>query len=263
MSEIPLGRFAWYELLTSDPDAAPSFYRPLTGWTTETAEIGGGPYTLWLNGETPAGGMMQLPEEAVAGGAPPHWLVHISTPNLDETVAKATELGATILTSMTIPTVGSFAIIADPQGAVFSAYQPEGDTPGHDDLAGMGEFSWNELMTSDWEAAWAFYSELFGWKESHAMDMGEMGMYQMFNRGAHDLGGMFNKPPEVPWSSWIFYVKVEDAAAAVTSIKAMGGTVMNGPMEVPGGDIVAQCMDPQGAAFAVHSVAAGEASGGD
>ena len=140
--ETPLGRFCWYELMTTDPDAAPGFYGRVAGWTTEAWEGGESPYTMWMNGETSIGGVMQLPEEAQQQGAPPHWLAYISTPDIQRTTAKAIELGANVLMGpMEIPEVGTINVIQDPQGAVFSAYQPAGLTPGHDGPAGNGEIS--------------------------------------------------------------------------------------------------------------------------
>ena len=255
MSETPLGRFCWFELMTTDPRAATSFYRAIAGW--ETQEWGGPgetPYTMWMNGETPIGGVMRLPDEAAAAGAPPHWLPYVSTPDLDVTLARAQELGAeTLMGPMDIPTVGRIVVLRDPQGAVFSPYQPEGETPGNDEPAKLGEFSWHELATDDWEAAFGFYSELFGWEKADAMDMGPAGMYQMYHNGAHPIGGMFKRPPEVPVSNWLLYALVADAAAAAAKVNELGGQVLNGPMEVPGGGMIAQCMDPQGAAFAVHA----------
>jgi len=257
MSETPTGRFCWYELMTTNPDAAPTLYGAIAGWGTTPFEGADPPYTMWTNGETLIGGLMQLPQEAIDGGAPSHWLVHLSTPDVKATTAKAKELGATVLMEMDVPEVGSFAIIADPQGAAFATYQPTGDTPGHDDEPNMGEFSWSELATTDWQAAWSFYSELFGWQETEQMDMGDMGMHQMFGRGAHPLGGMMNKPPEMPVAAWLFYIGVPDVADAVEKVKESGGQVLSGPMEAPGGDMVARCMGPEGVAFAVHSVAQG------
>ena len=73
---FPRGRFIWYELMTSDPSAAQSFYTQLIGWTTKDGEIADQPYTEWMNGETPVGGVMQLPDEAKQQGAPPHWLAY-------------------------------------------------------------------------------------------------------------------------------------------------------------------------------------------
>jgi predicted enzyme related to lactoylglutathione lyase len=254
MSETPLGRPCWYELMTTDPEGAPDFYKRVAGWTTDAFEGGDQPYTMWVAGETPIGGVMELPEEAAQAGAPSHWLMYVSTPDIVATADKVRELGGSILTELDIPTVGKILIVQDPQGAVFSAYQPADETPGHDNPPGLSEFSWHELATTDWEAAWAFYSELFGWEQTEQMDMGEMGIYQMFGRGAHPLGGMFNKPAEMPVSAWMLYVRVPDVNAAAETVKELGGQVLNGPMEVPGGDTVAQCMDPAGAAFAVHSV---------
>jgi predicted enzyme related to lactoylglutathione lyase len=257
MADTPLGRFCWYELLTADPSAAPAFYGPLTGWGTMPFEGGGMPYTMWTNGDKPVGGLLDLPQEAIDGGAPPHWLAYVSTPDVGATVIKAKDLGGTVLADLDIPSVGSVAVIADPQGAVFAAFQPDGDTPGHDEPMGLGEVSWHELATDDREAAWDFYSALFGWQKTDQFDMGEAGTYQMFGRGAHPIGGIYNRPEGMPVCSWIYYVSVTDINEATEKVKEMGGTILNGPMEVPGGDWGAQCMDPQGAAFALHTLATG------
>ena len=259
MATIPLGRFCWYELLTTDPSAAPDFYGEIVGWGTSpwASDDGGPPYVMWTNGAEPIGGMMQLPDAAARAGAPPHWMAHISTPDLAATAAKAKALGGEVLNRMKVPAVGEFAIVRDPQGAIFSAFQPEGEAPGHDQPARDGEFSWHELATDGWASAWDFYAQLFGWEKGEANDMGEMGTYQVFGRGAHPVGGMFDRPPQMPVSAWLFYVKVPDLDAAVKAVAAHGGQVLNGPMEVPGGDRIAQCMDPQGAMFALHASARG------
>ncbi|MCH7565678.1 MAG: VOC family protein [Gemmatimonadetes bacterium] len=257
MSEIPLGRFVWYELLTDDPDGAQPFYKEVVGWGTSEWGDGPEPYTMWMNGETPVGGVMQLPEEAKAMGAPPHWLAYVATPDVDETGMRATALGGTILNGpMDIPMVGRISIIADPQGAVFAAFMPVDEVPGHEGPANLGEFSWHELITSDWEGAFAFYSALFGWEKTEAMDMGEMGTYQMFGRNGQTLGGMFNKSPDMPQPpSWLYYARVPDVDAAAEKVTSLGGTILNGPMEVPGGDKIVQCMDLHGVAFALHAKA--------
>ena len=256
------GRFLWYELMTSDLDGAKSFYPAITGWTTAPWDGGDQPYTMWMNGEGPIGGLMELPEEAAAAGAPPHWLVYIGTPDLDATVARATELGAQIIVpTMEIPEVGRMTIFADPQGAVFAAYQPQNDVA-PEVPPEEGTFSWNELVTSDREAAWAFYSDLFGWETTEEMDMGENGVYHMYGRpGRWPLGGIMNKPPEAPVSAWTVYVKVPSCEAAVETATANGGELLYGPVDVPGGDKIAHFRDPQGAWFAVHAVAGGDAEG--
>lgn len=249
MSDTPLGRFSWHELMTTDPDAARGFYTKITGWGTSMWEDGEKPYEMWMNGEMPVGGLMELPSPDV----PPCWLAYISTPGLDETLGKVRDLGGAVHGEMAVPEVGRFAVIADPQGGVIAILEPEGETPGHDGPPELGRFSWHELATTDADAAWAFYSEVFGWTEAGRMDMGDMGFYRSFGRGAHPLGGIFNGPPEMPAVGWLLYVRVPDVHAAARTVVELGGRILTGPMEVPGGDLVAHCMDPQGIAFAVHA----------
>ena len=224
---------------------------PVIGWGTMPFEEGAKPYTRWTVGGQPVGGSIELPDAAVQGGAPPHWCGYLSTPDVKATAARARELGATIMAEEDIPNVGSIAIIADPQGAIFGAYQPGNMIPGHDGARRVGEFSWHELMTTDWEAAWRFYSELFGWEDAGRMEMGPMGTYQMHGRAGVPLGGIMNCPPDVP-VGWIYYVRVADLDAACAETRTRGGEIVNEPMEVPGGDRIAHCRDPQGAFFAMH-----------
>ena len=256
---IPRGRFVWHALVTSDPEAAISFYTKLVGWDTQAWDGGPGQYHLWMNGETPVGGVAQLPAEAEPQGVPPGWLAYIATPDLDDTIRDAEARGGRVLSGPTdVPTVGRVAVMADPQGAVFAAHTAAGEAPGHDGVAGVGEASWHELATSDPGAAFDFYSQLFGWLKTDAQDMGPMGTYQMFGRSKDaSLGGIFQKPADAPGpSAWLSYVRVDSVDDRIDLVKRLGGQVVTGPMDVPGGDRVLQCVDPQGAVFALHSAAA-------
>ena len=212
---------------------------------------------MWTANETAIGGVMPLPEEAAKAGASPHWLSYVCVPSVDESVSQAEGLGAKVTVPGTdIPTVGRFAILSDPQGVVFAVFMPEAEAPGHEGPANDGEFSWHELATPDPEAAFSFYSELFGWEKTDTMDMGEMGTYQMYGRNGLTLGGIFKKPAEMPGPpAWLYYAKVDDVHPLAEQVKENGGQVLNGPMQVPGGsgDFIVQCMDPQGAVFALHS----------
>lgn len=258
MSDLPAGKFVWYELMTTDPDAAVPFYKEVLGWGTETWQgpsEGMPPYKMWMVGEGPIGGVMELPEQARAAGAPPHWLAYVAVEDADSIVAKAKGLGATVhVPPQDIPEVGRFAVLADPSGAVFALLQPSGDAPGHDGQPKVGEFSWHELMADNHAEALEFYQELFGWEKHDTMDMGEAGIYQLFGRGGVPAGGMMNKPPEMPMGAWNVYARVTDVDEAASRVSAGGGTVLHGPMEVPGGDRVAVCQDPQGAVFSIHQV---------
>ena len=122
-----------------------------------------------------------------------------------------------------------------------------------------GRFVWHELATTDPEAAFDFYSHLFGWVRTEAMAMGPGGTYQMFGRTTErSVGGIFRKAPEMP-SAWLVYLHVDSVDDRVETVKQLSGRVLNGRMDVPGGDRVAQCIDPQGAAFAIQSTAAASA----
>ncbi len=261
-NEFPRGRFVWYELMTSDPAAAQSFYTSLIGWGTEAFDGTGTPYTMWTREGTPLGGVMQLPEEAQNGGAPSHWLPYVAVPDVDATVAKAQELGGSVMVPPTdIPEAGRFAVLNDPQSASFCVYCSATDEQGsHDGERQVGEFSWHELVTTDNEAAFSFYSELLGWQTTEIMDMGEIGTYHMFNRGiGPPAGGMFNKTADMPGPpGWLLYVRVENLEQSIEKAKELGGQLLVGPIEVPGGDHIAQFLDPQGAAFALHCASGAE-----
>lgn len=249
------GNWVWHDHLTKDVDAAIAFYGDVAGWKTE--RFGDSHYTMWVGGQGPMGGVMKLPDEVEKMGIPPHWIGNVQVADVDATVARARELGGKVHKEPEeIPTVGRFAIVADPQGAAVSVFQPQGAMDLHD-VQKPGEVCWNELMTSDSAAAFDFYSKLFGWKLINEMDMGPMGKYRIFGVGDKQEGGMMTTPPGSPMPpAWLFYIETADLDAAVERAKAKGARVLNGPMDVPGGR-AAQLMDAQGAAFGLHQGAAG------
>jgi predicted enzyme related to lactoylglutathione lyase len=261
MIDTNTGRFVWYELMTPDPQAAILFYTDVIGWTTQPFGEGGN-YTMWVGSQGPLGGTMKLDEQAAKMGAPPHWMAHVQVPNVDATVAQARKLDAKVFVEPTdIPTVGRFAVIADPQGASISVFAPAPGSMTPHDTSKPGEFSWNELATTDVEGGFRFYRELFGWARLLDHDMGPMGVYVLFGHHSKQLGGMFNKPKEMKMpSSWLYYVQTGDLDAALERAKKRGARVLNGPMEVPGGARIVQLLDPQGAAFALHEDAKPKAS---
>jgi uncharacterized protein len=251
------GRFLWYELMTTDTAAAKEFYTKALGWGTQPFEGGPIPYTIWNNGSPDAmvGGLMDLPAEAREMGAPPHWVSYIGTPDVDGTVDRAKTLGARVYVPPTdIPNnIGRFAVLADPQGATFALYKP-GDEPKPEADPAIGEVSWHELATTDSTAGFGFYQNLFGWENQQEMDMGPLGTYLMYGLHGRMYGGIYNKPADMPAPPhWLIYVRVDDVNVSTPQITALGATLVNGPMEVPGGDLIANFLDPQGAAFAIHS----------
>jgi len=245
----------WCELMTTDLAGAESFYKNVVGWTAVPFAPDGS-YVVFNN---PSGagsaGMMTLADNAKQNGVPPHWLMYVGTPSVDDTAQRVAQLGGRVLKQPEdIPNTGRFAVVQDPYGAMFGIYSPPPGRPGKGPV-GVGDFSWFELYTPNPDGAWRFYSTLFGWEKTSAMDMGEgVGMYQMFGRGGGIPNGGIMKPPPGAPAAWQPYAMVKDAKAAAATATTKGGKIVTGPMEVPGGDWIAVGIDPQGAMFAVHSL---------
>ncbi|MFL6844126.1 MAG: VOC family protein [Allosphingosinicella sp.] len=248
-------KFFWYELMTSDQDAALAFYTKVVGWTVTDHP---NPdldfrYAILNAGERGVGGVMQISDKMREGGARPGWLGYI---HADDTDAKAREIaeagGKVLMGPEDIPNVGRFAMVADPGGAPFYVMTPlpQGEAPPEPDPQTPGLVSWHELYSSLGDkGAFDFYSGRFGWETMHEMPMGPMGTYRIFGAGGVQMGGMMNKPDNLPSSFWGFYFNVEALDAAIERVKSGGGEVLNGPMDVPGGSWIVQCRDPQGANF--------------
>jgi predicted enzyme related to lactoylglutathione lyase len=95
---------------------------------------------------------------------------------------------------------------------------------------------------------------VFGWAvESHEGDM----PYHELHIGQEAVGGMMPTPPQVPAevpSHWLVYFGVDDVDASARKVTELGGTVMAGPMDFPGGRF-AVVLDDRGAAFGLLRMA--------
>jgi hypothetical protein len=119
------GAFSWTELMTSDPKAATEFYSKLFGWKYEVMNMGQGDYHVVKTDGTSVGGIMGIPPDQK--GMPTAWGAYVTVTNADAAAEKCKSLGGKLLAGpMDIPTVGRFAVLQDPQGAVFNviAYAP-------------------------------------------------------------------------------------------------------------------------------------------
>lgn len=252
------GNFIWYELMTTDQDAAIAFYKAVVGWNAADFPAPAEDafrYTILSVGGRGVAGLMQLHEEMCATGGRPGWLGVIAVADCDEGARLVEEAGGKVLKQPDdIPTVGRFAVVADPGGAVFQllAPFPMENEPGPLAPDMPGKIGWHELYSAAGEAkAFDFYSRLYGWKTDTEMDMGAMGTYRIFSKDGVQLGGMMDKPDNVPASAWNFYINVDAIDAAAERVKTNGGQVTAGPMEVPGGSWIIMAIDPQGANFSL------------
>ncbi|RYE02617.1 MAG: VOC family protein [Sphingomonadales bacterium] len=248
------GSFIWYELLTKDAKAAKAFYDAVVGWSIQAeAPPGGMDYRMIEALDGNAGGVMQLSADMLAGGAKPAWLGYIGVDDVDATVAAiAADGGQVHLPAFDIPGIGRLAMIADPQGVPF--YVMRGASPENSTAyqrMGFQHVSWNELNTPDDGAALAFYARHFGFSKVGGMPMGPMGEYS-FIANAESQGdaiGAVMRTPEGAQSGWGFYFRVPDILAAKAAVERGGGTVLNGPHEVPGGEMTLHALDPEGVFF--------------
>ena len=247
------GHFVWYELLTTDPKAAEAFYRGVLGWRARDSGLPDRSYTLLSVGESDMGGLMMLPPDACAAGAKPNWSGYVAVDDADAYAARIKQAGGAIHHGPgDIPGVGRFAVTTDLHGAKFNIIRGFSDAPPQPPAPGTpGHVGWRELHAGNLDSAFAFYAGLFGWTKAEAMDMGPMGIYQLFAIDGVPSGGMMTKTKDMPAPTWLYYFNVDDIDAGATRVTDSGGRILHGPHEVPGGSWIVQCRDPQDAMFAL------------
>jgi len=253
------GRFVWHELMTRNVPGAKKFYSSLTGWKLQPWPLDPN-YTLCFAGAGPVAGMFAIPA-AFPAEMPAHWVNYIGTRDVDGTAAAAVRAGGSIVKGPDdIKGAGRYAVLKDPQGAVFAIIDPENARAEHVGVPPLGTFSWHELATSDNEAAFAFYSGLFGWDAMARMDMGPTGVYLIFGWNGQQRGGMYIKPADWPAPpNWMPYIHVPNVDDGFVSAVGDGARELVAPMNVPGGSRIASLTDPTGAAVAIHSMPAAAA----
>jgi uncharacterized protein len=208
------------------------------------------------------GGVMRLTNEMREHGARPLWLGYVGVDDVDATVAAIRQDGGKVLMpAFDIPDVGRIAMVADPQGASFYVMKPRPPAGREDEPSNafsvnrVQHVRWNELSTTDSDSAVDFYTRHFGWSQDGDMDMGEFGKYRFVRHNGTMIGAIMPKMPDIPdmpdmpVSLWSYYIGVDDIDRAASAVTDGGGTILNGPMEIPGGEFALSAMDPQGAAF--------------
>jgi predicted enzyme related to lactoylglutathione lyase len=227
-------------------DGARRFYGQLLGWTAFDVPSAAGSYSLLrVDGKDVAG--LHRSERGE-----PAWLCYVAVDSTDRVVARAVELGGTLLVPpFDVPGVGRMAMIQDPGRAMFALWEARGmigarlaDEPGAP--------CWYELVTHDLPASVHFYSALFGWSTSErTLEPG--GPYTVASKGGRSVAGMMTIRKE--WGDvpprWQVYFAVDDCTRAVRKAVAHGGRVIAGPQDVRDVGEFAVLADPSEAVFAV------------
>jgi len=221
--QTAIGRFVWHDHISADPETARRFYAVLLGWETEIWKAGELVYPMIsVDGEA-QGGFGRAPE-----GAPSHWLGHGLVADVDEAVLTVEAGGGTFIEpAIDLPDVGRTAVVSDPEGALFSVFEPVADPP-----TAQCAFAWDELITTDIDAANAFYSEVFGWEP----------------RGVR--ADVIDVPPH-----WLTYLATGDVDATLAGARSLGAQTAFGPAGLPDGGRIAGAIDPTGAAFGLFEPA--------
>jgi predicted enzyme related to lactoylglutathione lyase len=227
----PAGAFCWFECVPMPGDMQ-------------------GHYTLLKVGDEDTAGLYQLAGPQFEG-VPSNWTTYVKVDSADQTVERATALGATGTPPMDVPGVGRIAFVQDPTGAHIGLFQP-GEHPGSAQPGSVeGAMGWSELATRDTEKAKAFYTELFNWG-AKVDDAGPMS-YTEFQVGGKSIGGMMemtqqhgDAPPH-----WLPYVLVDDCNASAGKVTELGGNILVPPTDVPNVGRFAVFTDPTGACLAI------------
>jgi predicted enzyme related to lactoylglutathione lyase len=254
----PVGSYIWYELMTSDVDGAKVFYDAVVGWDVKEGAPEFGGYRMIGRADGGfAGGVLPITDDMASHGAKPGWLGYVYVDDVDRSVAAFEAAGGKAWMPATdIPTVGRVALVSDPQAAPIYVMKPSPRTDDPDAKSdvfspdgGLGRCGWNELQTTDVEAARSFYADQFGWGSDEFMDMGEHGKYRFFDHDGTRIGALFSTGDEMP--HWRYYFRVKSIADSKHTAEEKGGTIHMGPHQVPGGDWIVIGTDPQGAEFAL------------
>lgn len=248
MTDVP-GRFVWHDLMTTDKDSVIPFYRELFGWTYQSVDMGSdlGSYQIIHAGDQQIGGLVDLDPGA---GLTSHWIGYVSVEDVDDAEVASIKAGGTQrVEAIDIPSVGRFAVIADPDGATISPFRRSRpvdlDLPDPND----GQFCWDELRARDRERCKNFYSRVFGWSHKEE-DMGEVGIYTLFSVGGKEVAGLLKIPDGQPQRPvWLPYVQCSDIDDRLSEVGRLGGKTWVLPTDLQEVGRVTIARDPGGALF--------------
>lgn len=244
------GKFVWFEHASNDVPGSRRFYGTLFGWNSDGIPVGGSTYHMIMNGADGIGGFRQ-----VMPGLPSHWMGYLSVADVHDSVVRAQAAGARLLMPPTdFGPVGRAATLADPTGGVFSVWKgAQGDRPETPRIA-HGDWTWNELMTTDTAAALAFYEGVFGYTRE-PWDMGAKGVYYVLHHGGKPRAGLMATPKPEVGSFWIPYVAIAACDAAAAQAKQLGAEVVLPPTDIPDVGRIAVFVDPFGAVLGILEAA--------
>lgn len=252
MTKYEHGTPSWVDISTPDLEGAIAFYSGLFGWDVEIGPPEMARYSMAsIDGKPVAG----LADQQQPG--PASWASYVSVDDVDDIAARVEKAGGTVVVPpMEIPEAGRMLITQDVAGAFVSFWQPAQHI-GAELVNEPGTLCWNELRTRAAQESIAFYGDVLGWTTVLSED--DDPPYYEWQNGDHTVGGLApmvgdESPAEVP-NHWRVYFAVEDTDASAALGAELGGVVVVPPTDIPTVGRFALLDDPQGAPFAIISLA--------
>jgi predicted enzyme related to lactoylglutathione lyase len=248
MSATP-SRFIRHDLMSTDAPAAARFYGELFGWKTTDVSIMGSTVVRLSLGERVLGAVMPF---NMGPAYPSHWVPYVQVESVEECCRRISALGGDVCIGATEIPPGRFAVVNDPQKAIFSPFTPKVAPPAVPEASPRaGDFCWDELLTSDVAGATTFYTSLFGWGTSE-MDMGSAGTYTILKLGETGIAGVMKMRADAKHRPmWLSYVAVDDVDATAGRAAKLGGTIAVPALDVPGVGRSAVIHDATGASLGI------------
>ena len=245
----PIGAPCWIDLSSTDVDRSRSFYSQLFGWKAEEPSEEFGGYFMFTNGGAPvAGGMPAMPDQP----APNAWHVFLADADAAKTAEVVPAAGGQVpMPILPVADLGVTGFFVDSAGAAIGCWQP-GTFSGFTGMGQPGVPAWFELHTNDYDAALAFYRDVFKW------DLQPMGDSPGFRLATLTIdgqprAGVYDASAGGEPSKWYIYFGVADTDATVAQALELGGTLTEAAKDTPYGRM-ASIDDPAGAAFKLVSV---------
>jgi hypothetical protein len=245
------GQFVWRELMSTDVDASVRFYTEAFGWSVEPMKMPDGvDYRVMKVGETGVGGIMKH----LVPGAPAFWSGVVAVDDVDAAASRAEAAGGKVtMPPVDLGTMGRYAGLMDPQGAMFYAWRGQDmDLPVPGQPA-VGTFCWEQLNTTAPAEALEFYARVLGWTNKPFGGGGDM---KVLEAGAAQVASVMACPPGVP-AHWLSYVVVDELTAAYDRVRQQGGKVVIERIDVPTVGAIGVIQDNVGAVIGVFEAPAG------
>ncbi len=248
-----VGAPCWTDLWTSDVEGSRRFYGALFGWEAQEPSPEFGGYFMFTQEGVPVAGAMGDMGEMRANDT---WKVYLNTDDINAVVRRAEQRGAQFMgPPVAVAALGTQTVFNDPTGAALGAWQP-GSFQGFRVLEGHGTPSWFELHTRDYVEALSFYQDVFDMRATSMSDSDEFRYATLRSNGETvDVAGIMDASAILsPGASsyWTTYWEVIDVDASVTTLRSLGGSLLDGPADTPYGR-VATVADPRGAQFRLRT----------